>query len=198
MSDSSMERWPDDRLLREANRGNTKAFVQFCVRSLPSLRRYVRFQLFELDVPSDLVDDFCHDAILRAVDHINSCREHGDRPLPSVSVAWIKQIAFNAIKDWQRKNKRLEFVADIAPESRTTTTPDEVDEYEEIVKFFQWLSPNEHDMLDMVFVGQMPIVDAGECLNLSKAAAYKTFERGLQHLRDLLQEHGKFMPSRAL
>jgi RNA polymerase sigma factor (sigma-70 family) len=196
MSDyHEMERWADDRLLREANAGNTDAFAMFCVRSLPSLRRYVKYQLIELGVAADLVDDFCHDAIIKAVNYINNCKSHGGRPLPSVSVAWVKQIAFNSIHDFRRKNTRMEFVEELVEEARSETNTEDIEEYEEILKFFQWLGANERDMLELVLVEGMSIVDAGERINLKSAAAYKTYERGLASLRDLLREHGSFLPS---
>jgi RNA polymerase sigma factor (sigma-70 family) len=196
MSDFEViERWTDERLLREANAGNTDAFAVFCVRSLPSLRRYVRFQLRRHELPVDLMDDFCHESIIKAIDYINSCKVDGGRPLPSVSVAWIKQIAFNAIRDFRRRDARVAFVPELIAEARKATSLEEIEEYEEIVKFFQWLGQNEQDMLEMVLVEHLSIVDAGTRINLEKWAAYKTYERGLQHLRDLLKEHGSKLPS---
>lgn len=196
MSDSQpVEHWPDARLIREANRGNTQAFVTLCVRSLPSLLRYARFQCNSLGVPIDLADDFCHDAIIKAVDHINSCKEHGHRPLPCVSVAWLKQIAFNTIRDWMRRDSRFTQVDEIEVEARPTVSVDDVEEYEEILKFFDWLGPNERDMLEMVLVDGKDVVEAGAEINLAKWAAYKTYYRGLEHLRDILQEHGTFAPA---
>jgi RNA polymerase sigma factor (sigma-70 family) len=192
MSDShSMERWPDDRLLRAANRGDTEAFSFFCVKSLPGLRRYVRFQCAEQAAPIDLAEDFCHDVIIRAVGHINSCKEHGDRPLPKVSVAWLKQIAFNVICDWRRRNGRITLSDQLEPEAPPSLSPDEIDEYEEILKYFNWLNGNERDMLELVLMDGMDIVEAGEHLNLKKANAYKTYERGLARIRDLCREHGR-------
>lgn len=190
-----MERWPDDKLLRSASGGNTDAFQIFCVRTLPSLHRYVKYQCRQRRVDVNLAEDFCHSTLIRAIDHINSCKEDGCRPLPTVSVAWIKQIAFNLIRTWQRDNKRMSFVEDVYVESRRSVSAEDIDEYEEILKFFQWLNDNERDMLEMVFVNQLSIVEAGERINLNKWAAYKTYERGLCTLRDLLQEHGVCVPS---
>src|SRR5687768_10157439 len=128
MSDyQGMERWPDDRLLRAANKGDTDAFVTFCCKRLPSLLKYVRYQCRTQGVPTDHAEDLCHDAIVRAVEHIDSCKEHGDRPLPRVSVAWLKQIAFNVIRDWRRKNLRMTFVETVVATSRPELSPDDVD-----------------------------------------------------------------------
>lgn len=119
-----------------------------------------------------------------------------NRPLPKVSVGWLKQIAFNMIRDWRRRNLRVTYVEELVAASRPEISPDDVDEYEEILKFFQWLTDDERDMLEMVLVESKGILEAGETLNLEKWAAYKTYERALEHLRDLVSHHGKFSPSK--
>src|SRR5262245_23295339 len=130
MADNHRDRWTDERLLREANRGDTQAFTEFCVRRLPTLLRYLKYQCSEQNVSPDLAEDFCHDAIVRAVEHINSCKEHGDRPLPTVSVAWLKQIAFNVIRDWRRRNNLVTFVDEIEQEAQDGLSYDDIEESE--------------------------------------------------------------------
>ncbi len=192
MSDyQGMERWPDDRLLRAASRGNAAAFETLCVKRLPSLLKYVRYQCRSWELPSNLAEDLCQDTFIRAVECLAASRENGGRPLPKFSVAWLKQIAFNLMKDWRRKNRRVTFVEAVVETSRPEINPDIVEEYEEIVKFFQWLGDDHRDMLEMVLVEGKGIVEAGDMLGLNKWAAYKAYERALGALRDLHREHGR-------
>ncbi len=89
-------------------------------------------------------------------------------------MAWINQIAFNLMRDFRRRNTRIQIVDEMAIEDyRHTLSPDDIEEYEEILKFFQWLSANERDMLEMVLVEGAGIVDAGARINLDKWASYK-------------------------
>ena len=61
--------------------------------------------------------------------------------------------------------------------------------WEEYRKFFDWLPPNQRDMLEYVLIEGMDITDAGDLLNLKSSAAYKTYERGLKHLKELIEQH---------
>jgi RNA polymerase sigma factor (sigma-70 family) len=196
MSDyMQMERWPDEKLLQEANRGNTNAFLVFCVKKLPSLLRYVRYQCRSNALPTCLAEDFCHDAILKALDSIKSWQEEHDSSFPGISVAWVKKIACHLVLDWGRKNRRIQVSGSVDPEAPTTLSPDDAEEHEEIRKFLEWLGDNEREMLELVYIQGMAIQEAGEYLNLDKWAAYKTHERALEHLHDLLIEHSKCIPS---
>lgn len=185
-----IERWPDDRLLREASNGNEAAFGVFCVRAIPGIRRYVRLQCKSFDIPNDLVGDFSSQTILRALTHVQACREHGNRPFPKVSFAWLRQIAYNVIIDWCRQSKRLVFMNDFDVEAPPLPCLEDIEEQEEILKFFTWLTDNERDMLEMVWVEELNVVEAGAKLGLSQWASYKAHQRAMAHLRDLLQEHG--------
>ncbi|HEV3340015.1 MAG TPA: sigma-70 family RNA polymerase sigma factor [Pirellulales bacterium] len=190
--ESALERLPDDQLLREASRGNTDALQIFCVKRLPSLLRYAKHQCSQNNVPIDLADDFCHDGILSAVECINDCKEHGHRPLPNVTAAWIKKIVANLIRDYRRRHSRYEELeCDAVLDSRTTISPDELDEFEKIIEFFQWLQDNERDMLELVLMDGLSFQEAASRLNLTYWAGYKAYQRGLEHLRDFLELHGE-------
>lgn len=187
------ESLPDDYLLREASNGNDDAFRQFCVRSMPSLLRYCEYQCRRSRIPSG-ASDFCQEAIQRALDYVSSCRDPGGRPLPKVSVAWLKQIAYNCIRDWVRKEKRVsfvdKFVGTLEREVPEEASLEEVEEQEKILKFFDWLRADDREILELVLVKEMSIVDAGESVGLSQDASYKAYQRALQRLQDLLVEHG--------
>jgi RNA polymerase sigma factor (sigma-70 family) len=191
MPDSTpIDRWPEDRILREASQGNEEAFGVFCERSLPSLYRYVRNQCRRRGIPEDLANDFCHEAVIRALDCIRACAAGAIRPFPVVSQAWLSKIAINAMHDWGRRERKFVLVSQIELEARQEPCPETTREYEEIIKFFNWLPSREREILELVFVGEKSIADAGAELNLSQANSYKVFQRALELLRDLLAQHG--------
>lgn len=183
----SMERWSDDRLLREASNGNEDAFGVFCVRAIPALRRYVRFQCRSRDVPNDLVTDFCQQTLSRAIEHVRTNRPGS---LPKVPAAWLNRIAHNLIADWCRRERKMSFFDDIEIEAPETSAFEDDEEQEQILKFFTWLSDNDRDLLEMVLVEELTIEEAGSRIGLNKWGAHKAYQRALAHLRDLLKEHG--------
>lgn len=191
--DDRVESWQDDRLLREANNGNDDAFHQFCVRAIPGLLRYCRYQCRRFRAHS-MAGDFCQEAIQKALECVRTCREPGGRPLPKVSAAWLKQIAYNSIIDWNRRSQRVrlvdEFVGHLDAASPQRDVLEEREEQEHILKFFDWLQGNDRDMLELVLVEELPITEAGDRLGLSRDASYKAYQRSLRRLQDLLAEHG--------
>ena len=186
MSDvDDMDRWPDDELLREARGGNNDAFVVFCTRVLPSLKRYVEYQCREKDIPRHHADDFCQESMLRAVEFIKT---HDDPPRHAV--AWLKRIASNLIVDFERRRGRITFTAAAAEFEYVAETTSQ-EEIEEALEFFQWLKPVDRELLELIYVEQLGVIEAGQRLGLGKWSALKKHSRALQTLRDLIELHGR-------
>lgn len=188
---NQMRCWSDDRLLREANAGNEKAFAVFCEKSIPSLYRYIQGQCRKRRIPVDLAEEFCHDAILKALSCIQTCQNDGGVPLPTVSYAWMAQVAFNVLRDWQRRNRRVKHIQDeMAIEARPQISVEELEQLEETRKFFHWLSNRERDILELVLVSEMSIIDAGAQLGMNRSNSYRVYKEALSLLHDLIEIHG--------
>jgi RNA polymerase sigma factor (sigma-70 family) len=196
--ESSRERWSDEVLLREASLGDTEAFRVFCVRSLPSLMRFAEYQCDRLGLSQGFAEDFCHDAIIKAISYLKT-RANDPESMPAISVAWLNQIVYNLIRDFRRRSaKSTALTAEMEEDLAASPSSDERSaDVEEIVKYFQWLQPNQRDMLELVLLKGMTIRSAGKQLHINEAAAYKTYERGLTCLRDLLVEHGEHVHVRS-
>jgi RNA polymerase sigma factor (sigma-70 family) len=186
-----MDRWPDDKLLHAAHKGDKRAFEIFCVRSLPALVRYLESQCVTRGIPKDLARDFAQETVTKALDQVRLYRVAGQRPLPKVSAAWLNQIGFNLIMDWLRGRSREEkakrALGKIKPRRPSRQ---EVEQQDEVYKFYTWLSPAEQEMIELVLVEGLHPQEAGERLGLSPPAAYKRYERAVLHLQDLIREHG--------
>jgi RNA polymerase sigma factor (sigma-70 family) len=193
---SGMECWSQEDLLRAAHRGDAEAFTVFCVRVLPGLRRYLEFQCRELGVPTDLADDFAQDTFVRALGHIQRQESSESSPRTRVSTAWLQRIGYNLIVDWARANQRHQKAQSALQQAKPSSlTQQERDEREELLKFVGWLPDNEKEMLELVLLKGLHPLEAGETMGLGNAAAYKTYERAVKHVRDLIQEHGTFSES---
>jgi RNA polymerase sigma factor (sigma-70 family) len=177
----------DEELLREASGGNREAFGEFCVRSLPMLLRYARYHCAARNVPRDLAPEFCNEALLRALRHAAL------RSVPRAPQAWFQRIVLNCIRDWQRKNQRLEF---IDPFDFGAAPPDSDSEErrEELLKFFRWVTDSERDVLELRLIEELDAGEISRRLGISVDAVYKRYERAISKLRDMLVEHGSWKP----
>jgi RNA polymerase sigma factor (sigma-70 family) len=198
MSDNSMDSWPVDRLLREANSGNAEAFQLFCSRSLPGLVRYAAARCRDLGVPPDLADDFVHDAFLKAVRFLAKTETEEDGKALALSPAWLRTIIYNNIRDWRKKNRRNRNECDSDHDLNQLAAPNGgvqlTDEHEELLEFFEWLTNRERDVLELVYVKGMTFLAVAAHLEISLDAAYKAHERGLNRLRDCVEQHSKVDP----
>jgi RNA polymerase sigma factor (sigma-70 family) len=187
----AMERWPDDRLLHAAHRGNKKAFEIFCVRSLPGLIRYLESQCYAKGIPKDRAWDFAQETLTKALAQVSLYRDHGCRPFPQVSAAWLNQIGYNLIIDSLRARRR-ETEARKALGQRKPRAPskEQVERYDEVYKFHQWLPAAEKEIVELVLVENKDLMEAAEYLEITSAAAYKRYERAIKHLQMLIREHG--------
>jgi RNA polymerase sigma factor (sigma-70 family) len=199
-SESPIERWSDDHLLRAAQEGNDEAFRVFCVRSLPTLLSYLDLQCTRRGVPRDLAPDFVQSTVMKALDYLRSCRESADRPLPRVSVGWLMQIGFNLMMDWLRQNRRARKAREVlaAREKPRRLSTQQVDQLEEVHKYFTWLTLPEQEIVELVLLKGKTIAEVAAELEISIDAAYKRYERAISHLRDLIKEHGKTWPDRPI
>src|SRR5580704_14120248 len=100
LSDRDAERrehWSDERLSRAASQGDADAFSVFCVRSLPTLHRFIRSKCQAIGVSLGLVEDLAQETVLRALSHARKS------PGLSFSVSWLRKIAQNLVIDQARK-----------------------------------------------------------------------------------------------
>jgi RNA polymerase sigma factor (sigma-70 family) len=188
---SRMQKWSQEELLSAAVGGNREAFGIFCVRVLPNLIRYLEHHCRQLGVPVHQAHDFAQEAITKALCHIRGLG--GRCPPRKFGVAWLNSIGYHLVVDWTRSNHRQQkarqALKQVRVEAQAATRTSE--DIEEIREFFDWLSPNEQELIELMLIKGLSAVEAGKEMNLSQAAAYKTFERAITRLRDLVEMHGK-------
>jgi RNA polymerase sigma factor (sigma-70 family) len=154
-------------------------------------------QCTQKGVPRDRASDFVQETIVKALDYLRSCREPAWRPFPKVSVAWLMQIGYNLMIDWLRANRRAHKAKEeiVARNKARRMSRAEVDQLEEIHKFYTWLPPAEQEIVELILLKGRTPTEAGADLGISEAASYKRYERAITHLRELIREHGS-MPDR--
>lgn len=180
----------DEELLRAAQHGSADAFSAFCVRTLPTLVRRLRYECRALGIPVDQADDLAQATVVRAISHLQLYE--ADRGFcPELSPGWLFQIGHNLAIDWLRKNRRESRRLKEIVNVRKAQAPDKADteRREETLKFFRWLTPGEQDILEKVLLNGLSVLEAGRQLEISDDAAYKSYERAVKHLRDLIREH---------
>lgn len=172
-------------LLRDADGGDQVAFEEFCRRYLPRLRRYLGMLSRTMGFPATDVDDHIQETLIKALGFVRR-----SNPGPEVGMAWLQRVAYRVVIDSFRRRKVTHDLEDF-PEPAAET-----EELEEILELFEWLSQDDRELLENVFLKGMTVREAGEFLELSQAAVYKRFERAIAHLQNLHQYHGTAVGSR--
>lgn len=180
-----LQRLTDQELLRAATRNNHKAFGIFCERVLPGLLRHLDRLCQDHAVPRDLAHDFAQDAILKIVDLVNT-------RTADLNKSYLFTVASHLLIDWVRENRRSKRATKILAEIQAARpNTEEIEKREEVLKFFDWLTPREREVIELVLQEGLTPLEAGERLDISPDAAYKAYERAIVHLRDLIEEHGE-------
>lgn len=175
-----------EELKAAAEGGDPDAFMAYCVRSLPALYRYMRYQCSLKDIGQQSADGFCHDAILKARDSIHS-RVANQQPI-SICLQWLKTIAYRLMLDYLRRAGR--WVSENDFDDQYVESPEDSDSLEEITKFFEMLTPAEQEVIEQVIVKKREWPEAAYEMGISVEAAKKRFHRAVAHLRDFVHEHG--------
>lgn len=176
-----------EQLRTAAEDGDYDAFLAYSVRSLPSLYRYMEFQCSKSDISVDLANDFCHDAIIKASEDLKA--KISNRKDISISLQWLKTIAYRLMLDHLRRNGRWISNEDIVSDYYTESEEDS-DSLEEVAKFFEWLTPAEQEIIEQVIVKKRDLPEAAAEMEITVEAAKKRLYRAICHLRDFVNEHG--------
>lgn len=191
-SDFPMEGRSNEQLLSAAHGGSPEAFEVFCERCFPQVSRFLSWYCDRRGLPSDIYMDFAQDVVLKALAVVSAAIEKDDR-LPKISVEWLIEIGRNLVNDHcRRESKRVTVYRERAEKVRAETpSQDEVEEREEVIKFFEWLHGDERDMIEFVWLEGMSIAEAGRRMGLSKWRASKVHKRAFERLGDLIRQHGR-------
>jgi RNA polymerase sigma-70 factor (ECF subfamily) len=170
---------PDSDLLRGAIEGDDTAFAEFCLRSLPTLLRYLTHECRVLDLSNALAEDAAQEAFLRAVAWT---RAHpGADPL---SLGWLIRVGQNALRDWARRGRRAvggEDLSHVAAPPDPDPGPDD-----DLWRALERLAPDDRAVLELVYVEELPVPEVADRLGVSVDAAYKRHQRALDRLHNLM------------
>ena len=139
---------------------------------------FVYMQLMQRENTEDLVSD----VFLKAMRHYD-----GFDPSKASARTWLCTIARNTLTDYYRRNssRRTEALDD-APE------PSATDEYEilknpvnkEVYRLLQYLSDDERELLNMIYVQELKNPQIGEILGINAKAVSERHRRLLAKLRN--------------
>ncbi len=169
-----------------AESGDRYAFWLYCAESLPALYRYMAHQCSVRDVCSQLVADFCHDAILKAADDLDRKATAGKKI--SVSLQWLKTIAYRVMLDYITRSGR--WVSSTEVGDYYEDVEEDAELVEEVLKYFQWLRASEQEIIEQILVKKKTITEAADELGISEDASKRRYYRAIGHLRDFIREHG--------
>lgn len=173
-------------LQADAEDGDHDAFMAYSVRSLPALYRYMRYRCSLNDIAQQYADDFCHDAVVKAAQHIREKVASGDEI--KISLQWLKTIAYRLMLDHLKRDGR--WVSENDFDAYSVGAEDDADSLEEVAKFFEWLPPGEQEVIEQLIVKKLTLPEAAEVMGISADAAKRRYHRAVAHLRDFVVQHG--------
>ena len=154
---------------------------------------YVYNYIYMLVMHRENTEDLVSDVFMKAMAHYD-----GFDPAKASTRTWLCTIARNCLIDYFRKNgrRKTENLED-APE------PSAVDEYEilknpinkEVYRLLEQLSPEERELLTMIYVQELKNPQIGEILGINAKAVSERHRRLLAKLRAMEagRESGDFL-----
>lgn len=164
-------------------------FAEVYERDYSYVYNYIYMQVMHRENTEDLVSD----VFMKAMAHYD-----GFDPAKASTRTWLCTIARNGLIDYFRKNgrRKTENLED-APE------PSAVDEYEilknpinkEVYRLLEQLSPEERELLTMIYVQELKNPQIGEILGINAKAVSERHRRLLAKLRAMEagRESGDFL-----
>lgn len=164
-------------------------FAEVYERDYSYVYNYIYMQVMHRENTEDLVSD----VFMKAMAHYD-----GFDPAKASTRTWLCTIARNCLIDYFRKNgrRKTENLED-APE------PSAVDEYEilknpinkEVYRLLEQLSPEERELLTMIYVQELKNPQIGEILGINAKAVSERHRRLLAKLRAMEagRESGDFL-----
>ncbi len=178
----------DGELLRAAAEGDEQAYWEFCVRSLPTLLRFVRARCQKHGLPLDLAADAVHEAMVRAIGWI---KKH---PGARLTFSWLVQTATNVIVDWLRE-RRHEVTGGRVEIAAASETLGRTDDALDLRANLERLPPPDKEILEKIYFRGLSPEEVSADLGLGKWAVYKRLERALDRLRSLMGPPSSSPPS---
>ena len=171
--------------IKEAKRGNKKAFGLLYDHYLPKIYRFIFLKVTNKAEAEDLV----HEVFLSAWQNIHNYRYEGF-PLSS----WLYQIAKNAVIDFYRTSKRnlqIEMVDEnlLKINSRDSENLDTNLELEKIKMVISSLKPDYQDVLIMRFVEDLSHEEIAAAIGKSEGAVRLIQHRAIQELKSIYENN---------
>jgi len=171
---------PDSDLLRGAIEGDVASFAGFCIRSLPTVLRYLSHMCRTLSIPVSLAEDAAQEAFLRATEW--RCKH----PESNLSLGWMIRVGQNALRDWARHGRRSISLADLDWLLSAPLPASELDT--DLWQALERLSTTDRTLLEMILIEELEFSDVARRLGINLMAVYKRYQRAMNRLRQLMPD----------
>jgi RNA polymerase sigma-70 factor, ECF subfamily len=172
----------EDKLVRDAIRGEASAFGRLYDHYQPAIYRFVLIKVGHREEAEDLT----HQVFLHAWQHVATYRPAG---FPFSS--WLYRIARNQIIDHYRTAKQATPIDDLPPELFPSTEDGETAVeinllLEKVHRAIRGLKPDYQDIIVLRFVEELSVREAARAIGKSEGAVKVLQHRALKELQDLL------------
>jgi RNA polymerase sigma-70 factor (ECF subfamily) len=173
-----------EKLVTEAQNGDTDAFGQVFDLLLTPIFRFVFFRIGNKADAEDLTEE----VFLKAWQNLNSFTKKHRTPFS----AWIFQIAKNTITDHYRSNKETSELSDQEADDkqeRAVINPTETEfNKERLISALAQLPEQQAEAVSLRYFSDLTNPEIAEVLNKTEGAVRILISRGLKKLKEILAE----------
>ncbi len=175
-----------EKLVRDAQKGDSTALAALYERFFDQIYRYVSFKSGSRDEAEDITGD----VFVKMLESIHSFKWQG-HPFSS----WLFRIAHNLIVDYFRRGARKKTVPLEAAAATVGTTPDDLDRVvetnltmAEVRVAMQGLTSLQQEVISLRFAGGLSVSETAGALGKNDNAVKALQHIGLKKLRTMLAE----------
>lgn len=174
----------EEKLIREAKRGNPESFAKLYDHYLAPIYRFIYLKVNQREA----VEDLTHEVFLNAWQNMGNYRLQGF-PLSS----WLYQIARNRIIDYYRTRKNHVRLENIDPDTvgvhnQIEPALDQELGLEKILAAVRHLNHDQQDVLLMRFVEDLSHQEIAQTLEKSEGAVRLIQHRALNELKKIFKD----------
>ncbi len=175
----------ENNFIREAQKGKKEAFAQLYDYYLPKIYRFV---LLKVNSKSE-AEDLTHEVFMNSWQNLKT---YVPREFPFSS--WLYRIARNEVIDFYRTSKkdiRLDAIEENSLKVSETESVnlDRALDLESVKNLFQFLKPEQQDVIIMRFVEDMSHEEIAAALNKNTGAVRLIQHRAINTLKALINKH---------
>ncbi len=179
-----------DKLVREAQKGNTKAFAEIYDLYFPQIHKYVYYKVSE-----DHVDDVVSTVFIKSWSKLNKYRKQ-----KCAFGAWVFRIAHNTVVDHYRTNKEFYELEDRIADDNQALNPERLTDIsltgKRVQRALKGLGEKYQEVILLKYMNDMSNPDIAKVMKVSESNVRTLQHRALKQLKSFIEDEDRAIERR--